>query len=137
VGAHSAANATEDRPDLVFLLGSRSLGRLVIVELKSANKELADEHLTQLLAYMRIAKDWLGERGAGNIVVHGQLIGSLGSTKSRARGVLALRERMSVAGPETPWKARDYAEVLLDTELAHQEILTIQRGLSEQADAAT
>lgn len=137
VGTYAATNTNDDRPDLVFLLGSRSLGRLVIVELKSANKELEDEHLTQLLAYMENATQWLIERGAANVVVTGQLIGSLGPTKSKARGVAALRHKMRHAGPETPWKVRDFSEVLLDTESAHKEILEIQRRLHEKASAAT
>ncbi|HZV01330.1 MAG TPA: ATP-binding protein [Planctomycetota bacterium] len=135
VGLYAATNKNDDRPDLVFLLGSVSLGRLVIVELKSANKELEDEHLTQLLAYMETAREWLDERNAGNVIVHGQLIGSLASGKSKARGVLALRQKIRTVGQETLWTVRDYGQVLVDAEAAHREILEVQRSIQEQADS--
>jgi len=33
--------------------------------------------------------------------------------------VLALQERMGAAGPDTPWKVRDYVEVLRDARAIH------------------
>ena len=128
VGKH-AKTGLDERPDLVFLLGSTSLGRLVIVELKSSNKPLESVNLDQLESYLEEASVWLADRGHPQIVIQGQLLGTFGDPKSRARGIVSLRRRIKKAGLSADWKVRDYAQVLTDTENAHKEILTIQGRL--------
>jgi len=114
----------EDRPDLVFLLGSESLNRLIIVELKAVNVALEDKHLTQLYDYMQKAEDWMKAQDR-NVKVEGQLIGSLASPTSRARGVNALRRRINERGPESAWVVRDFISVVSETEAAHKELIDI------------
>lgn len=137
VGAYTrqGAEAEEERPDLVFLIGSLSLNRLVIVELKAANLPLEEKHLTQLEYYMQRAEEWLREHGQGNTRIHGHLIGSKASPKSKARGVVVLRRRIREAGPESPWAARDFMDVLRDTEAAHCELLEVHRRAEEEASS--
>lgn len=130
------ADQSDERPDLVFLLGNRSLDRLVIVELKSANLPLESKHLDQLQTYMQSTEDWLREHGRPGVKIEGHLIGSMAPIETRARGVMALRRRISDAGPEADWAVRDYIEVLTDTETAHSDLVAIHDRL-EQADAAT
>ncbi|MEL7484294.1 MAG: hypothetical protein AAFN41_08055, partial [Planctomycetota bacterium] len=124
IGSHAAPEINEKvRPDLVFLLGAVKLGRLVIVELKSANKALDSTCLDQLEGYMEDAESWLGEHGRSDMRVEGHLVGSKADPKSNAKHVLTLRRRIRKAGADTQWKVRDYLDVLRDTEAAHQELL--------------
>jgi hypothetical protein len=126
IGKHAPPVKSDDRPDLVFLLGGTKAGRVVVVELKSANLELEIEHLNQLEAYIGDAEEWLAEHGFPHIKVEGQLIGSMAPVTSRKSGVRSLRQRMKKTGPTEAWKIRDYVQVLEETELAHQELLDIQ-----------
>ncbi len=70
-----------------------------------------------------------------SFVIHGHLIGTMGSPNSKAQGIVTLRGRIRKAGPETMWRARDYLEVLTDTQAAHQDLLTIQKKLEDAAAA--
>lgn len=135
IGKHASEDASknEKRPDLVFLLGSKSLDRLVIVELKSANLPLQSKHLDQLMGYMRISKQWLVDNGRPNVTIEGHLIGSFASSSSRVEGVLALRQRIDEAGPGSPWAVRTYGEILSDTEAAHRELLDIHERVETAA----
>ena len=121
------------RPDLVFLIGNEKLGRLIIVELKSANKALDSSHLDQLEGYMQQMEEWLEERSL-TVKVEGQLIGSFASTESQAADVRLLRRRMRKAGPTEQWKVRDYLSVLTDTEAAHEELLAVRKDIKEEDD---
>lgn len=121
------------RPDLVFLVGNTALGRLVIIELKSANKYLDSSHLEQLEIYMQKSENWLKEHKL-NVKVEGHLIGSLAPSTSRADKVLALRRRIEKAGPTEPWRVRDYIDVLTDTEAAHKELLDVQAAHANDHD---
>ncbi|HEV8321265.1 MAG TPA: ATP-binding protein [Myxococcota bacterium] len=126
IGQHAGQPTdAESRPDLVFLLGNAKLGRLVIVELKSANKALDSSHLDQLELYMLDAEQWLTQNKQPHIKVEGQLIGTRARGSSKARKVILLRSREDKAGANTAWKVRDYLEVLSDTEAAHQELLEV------------
>jgi hypothetical protein len=133
IGKHAPPDAgqKDERPDLVFLLGNRSLDRLVIVELKSANLPLESKHLDQLHDYMITARDWLRGQSRTGVAIRGQLLGSLASPRSRARGARALRKRMEDEMPNSDWRVRDYMQVLSDTEAVHTEILQAHRKTEE------
>lgn len=124
----------EKRPDLVFALGNTKLGRLVIVELKSANKHLDSSHLEQLEVYMEEAEQWLAQHGHDAIKIEGHLIGSLAPPTARGEKVIALNRRIKKAGPNEPWRVRDYLDVLRDTEAAHQELLEVQAAAPASDD---
>jgi hypothetical protein len=126
IGDHAPAEIDEDkRPDLVFLLGNAKAERLVIVELKSANKPLDNQHLDQLKFYMEQAEQWLAVQER-SIKVEGHLIGAHAHPNSRAESVLLLRREMRTNGPSAPWRVRDYLHLLNDTEAAHRELIDIQ-----------
>jgi len=128
-----ASPGDKKEPDLVFLLGNDVLRKIVIVELKASNIELEAEHLTQLEYYMQRATDWLEEQKLTGFNVQGHLIGTKASPAARSLGVVALRRRIKESGPDTPWKVRDYLEVLSDAHAAHQDLLTIQKSLEDAA----
>lgn len=123
IGKHAKTDE-EKRPDLAFLIGSESLGRLVIVELKAPNLALEKKHLDQLEYYMERAEEFLSEHDKKHIQVRGQLIGSL-STSKDAEGVVLLRRAIKESGANSKWKVRDFLTVLEDTEAAHQELLSV------------
>jgi hypothetical protein len=120
-------------PDLVFLIGNTSLHRLVIVELKASNIDLDAKHLGQLEYYMQRAEEWLAEQNMAGFQVQGHLIGSKASPKAKAEGAVILRRRIKEAGPETPWRVRDYLDVFRDTQAAHEDLLKIHRKTVEDA----
>lgn len=135
--APSGARSDRRRPDLVFLIGSLSLGRIVIVELKSANTPLGNEHLTQLMFYISRSEDWLRAQSHPHIQVRGELIGTLPSPTADSEGAVVLRKQIADAGSHTPWRVRDYLNVLSDTEAAHSELLDIYRRTEDTpTDAA-
>lgn len=122
-----------DRPDLVFLVGNAAVGKIVIVELKAANVVLESKHLDQLLDYMRRTKDWLKVHATGQaFLVHGQLIGSIKSD-SHARGAVALRERMEREAARQDWTVRPFADLLNDTQRAHNHILELEAKLDQSS----
>ena len=133
IGPYAAENDRKE-PDLVFLIGNTSLQRIVIVELKASNIELDAEHLGQLEYYMQRAEEWLDERNQKGFQVHGHLIGTKPSAKSKAEGAVILRSRIKKAGPDTPWRVRDYLDVLGETQAAHEELLEIHRHAQKIAD---
>lgn len=99
-------------PDLVFLLGNDAMRKIVIVELKASNVELDAGHLNQLEYYMHRAAEWLEGQNKPGFVIHGHLIGTRAAADSKSPEVVTLRGRIKHAGPETPWRVRDYLEVL-------------------------
>ena len=120
------------RPDLVFLIGSSSLQRLVIVELKAANIHLEYDHLYQLEVYMERAESWLNaHQGESHFKVTGELIGTMPEPVQKGEGHIMLRRKISEAGVNTLWRVRDYLTVLDETESAHRELLT---SLNKSAD---
>lgn len=134
IGESAPAKKKEDselRPDLVFLIHNESLARVIIVELKSANKPLEIAHLNQLEGYIELAETWLTQMGKPHFKVEGHLLGTMPNPTSKASGALALRSRIRKAGPTSQWRVRDFLEVLTDTEAAHEELISIQK----QADA--
>ena len=54
--------------------------------------------------------------------IHGHLIGMIDNS-SRARGPVALRERMRKAGPDTSFTVRTFVHLLNDAQQAHAEVL--------------
>ena len=114
---------SDKRPDLVFLLGSKGLSQVVIVELKSANKPLENVHLEQLEYYLVRAEEWLKENSNSLFRVQGELLGSMPTVGTRAQGQVVLLGKKNTAGPHTPWRIRDYNHVLEDTRAAHEELL--------------
>jgi hypothetical protein len=135
IGQYASDDRDGKEPDLVFLIGNTSLCRLVIVELKASNIELDAEHLGQLEYYLQRAEEWLEEQNLHGFQVHGHLIGTKASPKSRAQGAVILRRRVKESGPETPWRVRDYMDVLRDTQAAHEELLEIHRRAEQAAEA--
>ncbi len=137
VGEHAPKDSARDgrRPDLVFLLGNSGLGRLIIVELKSANTPLNNDHLSQLEYYMEQAEAWLKDHEHADMRIEGHLLGSMPATDSKAEGAVVLRGRIRKAGPEAKWRVRDYLQVLEGTESAHKELLSIQRSAAARDDA--
>lgn len=136
IGEHAPEDSENnpDRPDLVFLIANMILGRIVIVELKSANTALESKHLDQLELYMERAKRWLEQQGRTDIRIDGHLVGSMPDPNSIAKGAMLLCRKIRKSGPDTPWVVRDYLRLLANTEAAHDELLQVHRQ-AEAADA--
>lgn len=120
------------RPDLTFLLGSSSLSRLVIVELKAPNTPLHIDHLMQLDTYINRAESWLAQRQDFKLVkVSGHLIGSYAPASATSDKVVNLRSRIKKAGTNEQWMVSDLAEVLQRTRSAHKELLEAAKRLTK------
>lgn len=128
IGPYATSNDPSDerRPDLVFVLGNKGEGRVVIVELKAPNVPLSSEHLDQLRHYMIKASRFLRETSPSQEYrVEGYLIGSMPNPESRAVGAELLRDAVTKMGPSSDTRVMDILEVLDRTERAHNELLTI------------
>lgn len=121
--APTGAETNDKRPDLVFLLANQGVDRIVIVELKSANKPLEGEHLAQLELYMEDARNWLEENQRAGLRIEGHLIGTRPLPTSRTEGARKLRGRIRDAGANTAWTVRDYIDVVGETELVHRHLI--------------
>lgn len=126
------------RPDLVFLLSSASLRRLVIVELKAPNTPMHVDHLTQLEGYMRRAEEWLEQQQGekAEYKVEGYLIGSFGRPESKAEKQKALKYQIDKHQDKSTWRVFDIGEILERTKRAHEEILAIYDNAAKAAEAA-
>src|SRR6266545_2589757 len=126
---------TNKRPDLVFLLSSKNLRRVVIIELKAPNTPLHIDHLNQLKGYMQRAEAWLGnQRGEKRqYKVEGFLIGSHAAPESKSDKVTLLQYEIDNASDSALWKVFDIGEILERTERVHQELLDIYEQI-KQAD---
>jgi hypothetical protein len=113
------------RPDLVFVIGSSALERIVIVELKAPNTPLHDEHLTQLERYIRLTEKFLEKAGKDHLRVEGYLIGSREKIAGHAEGVEALNDRIKKYEGKVNWRVLDLLEVLDRTKKAHKELVDI------------
>lgn len=114
------------RPDLVFLLGSESLHRVVIVELKAPNTPLLHKHLLQLTDYMRAAEEFLKLKNNQSVTVEGCLIGTLNLTLHHNE-IKRLRSALDDRGPTSKWQVFDLAELFQLTCNAHKEFLEIHQ----------
>jgi hypothetical protein len=127
------------RPDLVFLLSSFSLGRVVIVELKAPNIPLHSEHLSQLENYMTDVEHFLQQRkGKGeSLRVEGYLIGTRDRGKhAKDDQVKHLARRERDRGADTKWRVFDIGELLESTEDAHRELLEVYETAQKKAEQA-
>ena len=124
------------RPDLVFLLGSRGLRRIVIVELKAPNTPMHFDHLTQLKGYMTRAEDWLKEQGEDleHMTVEGYLIGTKAKPATTAEKARLLRAEIK-KNPRAEWRVFDIGEILERTKAAHQELREIYEKAAKRNDA--
>ena len=114
------------RPDLVFLLGSESLHRLVIVELKAPNTPLLHKHLLQLGDYMRGAEEFLASHTGQSVSVEGRLIGTLDLTL-HSNEIYRLRSDIEDRGPTTKWQVFDLIMLFERTCNAHREFLEVHK----------
>jgi hypothetical protein len=120
----------------VFLLGNRSLGRIVIVELKAPNTPLHNDHLTQLKGYMDRAEKWLKDHAPDReIRVEGILVGSHADSDCKAAKVSALRYEIS-KNPRADWKVYDIGEILDQTRAAHRELTDIYKRAAKRVDTS-
>ena len=119
------------RPDLVFILGSGALSRIIIVELKAPNTPLLGKHLTQLKFYMEDVHDWLKAHRPEDQTqykVEGILIGCR-STSKTSEGVKELKIAEKDRPDNADWKVLDLSDILKTAKIAHQQLI-------EKADAA-
>jgi len=125
---------TNERPDLVFLLGNTALSRLIIVELKAPNTPLYGEHYRQLQGYVRRAMKWLKQRGKANVRVDGLLIGSFGPIDSRAEDVEWLNDEIDKTHNQGQCRVFGIDAILEMAQDAHKELIALWEGASESGD---
>lgn len=137
VGEHAPKKKqpSGERPDLVFLLASDGLSRVVIIELKAPNVPLDRDHLDQLRGYIIRTQTWLKDRGREHFKVEGILIGCRASPKSKAEKILLLADHLDKA-QRPDERVYDLTEVLAQTKKAHEELLAIYTKVSKVKDPA-
>ncbi len=116
------------RPDLVFLLGNKTLQKLVIVELKSLNTPLQGKHLNQLRRYMDDAETWMKTKHPDIALrITGMLIGTREPAGSHAEDVVNLRIFEKERTDAARWQVFDVAEILDRAYAAHKELLDVAK----------
>ena len=120
-------SSKQERPDLVFLLAdSHNPTTIDVVELKSPNIPLKDEHLAQLKDYMGSVEKWAKKELDRTIKVRGYLIGEI-DLNGRSRGGRVLQKDIEEAGPQTQWKVITLQQMLTDARKIHVDSLEIQQ----------
>ncbi len=118
------------RPDLVFLCGNQSLGRVVIIELKAPNTPLHGDHLQQLRDYVSDTEVFLKNKQTNAIRVEGRLIGTLALERNH-RKVMRLKNFMDDDSESRKIRVSDWMQVLAETLAAHEEFLDMHDSPEE------
>ncbi|MCD0459121.1 ATP-binding protein [Roseiconus lacunae] len=121
--------------DFAFLLGTRPLQTVLIVELKATNKAADSEDIMQLRRYLKTAREWLDENHHPHVSVRGELICTPPSKKSKSRSHQGFWVQAADITPADNYRVRSYTEVLEETEIAHASILEIaEKSDREESD---
>ncbi|HKO42697.1 MAG TPA: ATP-binding protein [Pyrinomonadaceae bacterium] len=126
------------RPDLVFLLSSKSLHRIVIVELKAPNTPLHIGHLQQLKDYLMRAEEWIRDtapKEKRDFKIEGHLIGSKAPPNTKSDKVRALKYEIEKSEDKSNWTVADVGDILDQTEDTHRELLQIYEEAIRAADS--
>lgn len=129
--APTGSDSSAERPDLVFLLHSEGLNRLIIIELKAPNVKLGMEHLLQLRDYVRDAREWLKKAGRAEVIIESILIGVRAKMDTKAKDVKRLESELSRQQPTDAERVYDLNELLDMTNKAHEELLAIHKQQSK------
>ncbi len=129
--APTRSDTSAERPDLVFLLHSKGLNRLIIIELKAPNVKLGMEHLLQLRDYVREAREWLKKGGRPEVIIESILIGVREKMDTKAKDVKRLESELSIRLPTDAERVYDLNELLDMTKKAHEELLAIHKQQSK------
>lgn len=94
----------DTRPDLVFaMVDAANANTVVIVELKTPNYPLRNEHLSQLERYMMDTRNWLKSKSQNAVSVRGFLIGDTDEASTIA-DVRLLNDKLQSIGPLSPYQ---------------------------------
>lgn len=113
------------RPDLVFLLMSESVRRIVITELKAPNVPMHIDHLQQLKDYMRSTEGFFKKKSQlGEWKVDGLLIGSMPENSDMHEKAERLRYDMKEMD-KSNWRVVELVELVNSNEAIHRDLLDI------------
>lgn len=131
------AGGTNERPDLVFLIGNPSYTHLVIVELKAPNTPLYGEHYRQLEGYISDAEKWFKRHYPDRTVkIEGFLIGSFAPIASKARDVEWLHNVINKKSYPEKIQVFGIDRVLERAQTAHFDLMKVGESMRNvEADA--
>lgn len=114
-----------NRPDLVFVLvNSDAPDTVSVVELKSPNIELDNNHLTQLESYMMQVRETIQvDFQKTDVKVHGHLIGTLPKADTSANMKRLLLQKIKEQGPSTQWEVISIPMLLERSRLTHLAVI--------------
>ena len=128
----------DKRPDLVFvLLNAEPVSEVSVVELKSPNVDLNNEHLTQLEGYMMEIGSILKEDFGRDVKVTGHLIGNHARPDTQALSAKLLKKRIAEAGPSTMWEVITLPQLLERARLVHQSVIEAIETEEAEEEAET
>jgi hypothetical protein len=124
----------EKRPDLVFVLvDPNPTVSVCVVELKSPNVDLDNDHLTQLEGYMMDVEAIIkADHGSANVT--GYLIGNLAKPDTQAQKSKLLKKKIDDAGPNTKWAVKTIPDLLKNARLSHQNAIEALEAEEEEED---
>lgn len=132
-----AVNASDDkRPDLVFVtVDPKSPTSVSVVELKSPNVPLNNDHLSQLEGYMMQIEGILKtDYQNGHVNVTGHLVGNLPRPDTQAIGSQLLLDKIGKAGPATKWEVLTLPQLLTRARNSHQNVIDVLEAEEAEQD---
>lgn len=131
----AATNHGDKRPDLVFILLDPNIAtEVAVIELKSPNVHLTNEHLTQLKTYMMNIKETLKKDYQKTVKVTGHLIGNAPKADTQSDSAKLLFDEINQAGPSTMWEVVTIPELLNRARKVHQ--ISIESLEAEEEELA-
>jgi len=122
--AENVDKSKDQRPDLVFVMtDSNAPTTISVVELKSPNIPLNNDHLSQLETYMMNVEAIIQNDYQGQAKVTGHLIGNFGRPDTQSQGSKLLMKKIQDAGPSTPWEVLTLPMLLDRARKTHQSVI--------------
>ncbi len=134
--AKNVDKAKDKRPDLVFVAVNPDTPTTIsVVELKSPNVPLTNEHLSQLKGYMMDIDAVVQNDYQGQANITGHLIGNLPRPDTQSRDGKLLLKEMKDAGTGAKWEVITLPLLLDRARKVHQSVIeAIEAEEREQAD---
>lgn len=133
--AKKVAQSKDKRPDLVFVAVNPDTPTVVsVVELKSPDVPLTNEHLSQLKAYMMDIETIIQNDYQEQANITGHLIGNMPRPDSQSRDGKLLLKEIRDAGTGTKWEVISIPLMLDRARKAHQSVIEALEAEEKQTE---
>lgn len=136
--AKNVDKSKDKRPDLVFVAVNPDTPTTIsVIELKSPNVPLTNEHLSQLKAYMMDIEAIIQNDYQGQANVTGHLIGNMPRPDTQSRDGKLLLKEIKDAGTGTKWEVISIPLMLDRARKVHQSVIEALEAEEKEAEDDT